>query len=132
MGSPDMTFTVTTGPWETLSADALVIPVWKTVEPAQKPDAKAKSGKKSTDSASAFQLPRALGALDKALQGMISATAAEEKFSGACGATLTFRKTPGDRLPARRVTLVGLGEVDKLTLGKLESAVIKAINPIWN
>lgn len=130
MGSPEMRFELTSAPWDTLSADALVIPVWKPAEAVG--ESKPASGKKNAkaDKALAFALPPALAGLNQALQGMMASAAVDEKFTGAHGSLLTFRKTPGDSLAARRVTLVGLGDPRKATLGKLESALGKAIGAV--
>lgn len=120
MGSAKTIFTFSTDGWVAAKADVLIIPVYKNPAGRDNSKTKAKNGKGLTLSGS-------LKELNRAMQGMIEAASREEKFDGSAGKSLAFRKSPKDSVNVRRVVLVGLGEREKATMERLESAVKKGL-----
>ncbi len=126
MGSARTAFKFSRGVWAEVQADVLMVPVFE-----EKSGSSAKKGgKKPDEDASKLPLTGDLKALDKAMQGMIQQAADEEKFSGAKKSLLSLRKTPADKVQARRVVLVGFGNKDKLSVETVEQAYIKAFGAI--
>ena len=112
MGSANIKLSLTSGDWVTTKADGLLIPVFEET---------GKDGKKK------LAMTPQLRALEKALQGELTRVAEEEKFKGSKGRTLLFRKSPGDKIKARRVVLVGMGDSDKLSVADLEKHLLRAL-----
>ena len=112
MGSANIKLSRTSGDWVTTKADGLLIPVFEET---------GKDGKKK------LAMTPQLRALEKALQGELTRVAEEEKFKGSKGRTLLFRKSPGDKIKARRVVLVGMGDSDKLSVADLEKHLLRAL-----
>lgn len=118
MGSAKTRFSISTDKATTIKADGLIIPVFK------------KSGKtdnKKADTALSILWPIAL---DKALQAEIEVIANEEKFDGSKGKLLTVRKSAANKLIARRLVLVGLGETEKALPRHWEANVQKAVSTV--
>lgn len=105
-----------------IATDGLVLPVFKS---AKKSDSKSKD--KAAQEKSSWTLPSELQALDKALGGLIAATAKEEKFDGSSGKQLVIRIRTSDPIKARRIILVGLGTPDKAGPADLEKSIPKAL-----
>lgn len=121
MGSAKTRFSFSSEKATSIKADGLIIPVFK--KPAPKADSKTKSPKEVDPSASIVWPVT----LDKALKDEIEAIAAEEKFDGSKGKTLTVRQSSANKLGARRLVIVGLGEVDKVLPRHWETNAHKAL-----
>lgn len=121
MGSAKTQFIFSSEKATSVKADGLIIPVFK--KPAPKTDSKSKD-KKDVDPKASIIWPVTL---DKALLSEIEAIAAEEKFDGSKGKTLTVRQSSGNKLTARRLVILGLGEADKLQPRHWETNALKAI-----
>jgi leucyl aminopeptidase len=111
MGSAKTAFEWTTGDWAGLTADALVVLTCQS----------KKEG---------FKLSGPWTDLDKAMKGALATAIAEDKFEGKKDQVVVLRQAPGQSLKARRVVLVGLGPVDKLSPDKVEKAVNKGVSPL--
>ncbi|MEB3286951.1 MAG: leucyl aminopeptidase family protein [Vampirovibrionales bacterium] len=124
-----LAFSYASGAYESVTADALIVGVFS--EKAAEDNGSAKSAEKNAEKKESekksYASTPALKALDKALSGAISTVAPEEKFEGASGQLLMFRKLPGAKVNARRVILLGLGEASKLNAKGLDKAIQKAI-----
>jgi len=92
--------------WAALDADVVIIPVVET-------------GK-------TFTLNAPLKKLDQNLQGVMDATVKDEAFTAKKGSVLIFRKTPADKVTARRIILLGLGKGDKIQREGLDDTFSKA------
>lgn len=122
MGSAKTQFIFSSEKTTSVKADGLIIPVFK--KPAPKTDSKGKD-KKDVDPKAAIVWSFAL---DKALLAEIETIAAEEKFDGSKGKVLTVRQSASNKLVARRVIIIGLGEADKLQSRHWETNALKAIS----
>ncbi len=123
MGSAKTAFSVSGENAASLSVDGLIVPVVK------KPGEKSADGKdKKRGASESIDWSETLKQLDKALQNQIRAVADEEKFDGGKGKTLTFRKGPQDKVAARRIILLGLGEARKLDARNWTANVAKAVS----
>lgn len=120
MGSAKTVFSISSDALTGIQADGLIVPV---IQKPGNPDAKS-ANKGASDR---IDWNDALGQLDKALQGQVKRVADEEKFDAGRGKTLVFRKGGADKVAARRVILLGLGEVRKLNARNWESTVLKAV-----
>lgn len=118
MGSAKSTFSLSTAAITTLVADGIIIPVFKKAASGSKKSAK-------TEAADSIFWPIKL---DKALQDEILAIAAEEKFDASKGKLLTVRKSTSNKLKARRLVLLGLGEADSLLPKHWEQNLQKAVS----
>jgi len=120
MGSAKTRFSISNEKATGIQADGLVIPVFKKAE--------AKTGgkkdDKKADPASLIVWPVSL---DKALRDEIEAIANEEKFDGSKGKLLTVRQSSANKLAARRLVVLGLGEADKLQPKHWETNAQKAV-----
>ncbi len=121
MGSAKTRFSFSSEKATSIKADGLIIPVFK--KPAPKTDSKAKSPKEA-DPRTSIVWPITL---DKALKDEIEAIALEEKFDGSKGKTLTVRQSSANKLGARRLVIVGLGEADKVLPRHWEANAHKAL-----
>ncbi|WP_303675153.1 leucyl aminopeptidase family protein [Vampirovibrio chlorellavorus] len=121
MGSAKTRFSFSSEKATSIKADGLIIPVFK--KPAPSADSKGKSPKE-VDPRTSIVWPIAL---DKALKDEIEAIAAEEKFDGSKGKTLTVRQSSANKLGARRLVVVGLGEADKVLPRHWEANAHKAL-----
>jgi leucyl aminopeptidase len=122
MGSAKTRFIISNERITGIKADGIIIPVFK------KPDPKTNNKTdKSASPAASIEWPLKL---DKALLDEIEAIAVEEKFDGSKGKTLTIRSSSGNKLGARRLIVLGLGERDKLQVKHWESNLQKAIGAI--
>jgi len=121
MGSAKTRFSISSERATGVKADGLVIPVFK--QPEDK-NAKTKGKKNESDSTASIIWPFAL---DKGLQSEILAIAAEEKFDGSRGKTLTVRQSSANKLGARRLVLLGLGDAEKLQPKHWEVNLLKAL-----
>jgi leucyl aminopeptidase len=121
MGSAKTRFSFSSEKATSIKADGLIIPVFK--KPAPKADSKAKSPKEVDPSASIVWPVT----LDKTLKDEIEAIALEEKFDGSKGKTLTVRQSSANKLGARRLVIVGLGEIDKVLPRHWEANAHKAL-----
>lgn len=118
MGSAKTRFNLTSGSPLGIAADGLVIPVFK------KPDTpNTTKNKKNGDPLASLIWPLKF---DKALQGEINALATEEKFDGSRGKLLTVRKSSANKLKARRLILLGMGEAEKVQPRHWEANLQKA------
>lgn len=125
MGSAKTRFSISSEKATSIKADGLIIPVFKKPEPKNSSSKTGKKDdKKAADSALSIVWPVTL---DKALQAEIEAIANEEKFDGAKGKLLTVRQSGSNKLSARRLVLLGLGEADKVQARHWESNVQKAV-----
>jgi leucyl aminopeptidase len=125
MGSAKTRFSISSEPAAAIQVDGLVIPVFK--KPEDK-NSKTKTGKKNeVDSFASIIWPFAL---DKAVLAEISAIAADEKFDGGKGKLLTVRQSVHNKLNARRLVLVGLGDASKLQPRHWENNVQKAVGSL--
>lgn len=122
MGSAKTQFIFSSEKATSVKADGLIIPVFK--KPASKTDSKGKD-KKDVDPKASIIWPFTL---DKALLSEIEAIAAEEKFDGSKGKVLTVRQSASNKLTARRVVILGLGEADKLQARHWEANALKAVS----
>lgn len=123
MGCPKITFSLSSEAVTRLDADGVIIPVFKKAG-----DASKAKGKTKTDATASIVWPIKL---DKALQDEILAIADEEKFDGAAGKLLTVRRSTANKLKARRLVVLGLGEVNKLQAKHWEQHLVKAINALF-
>lgn len=124
MGSAKTRFSISNEKATGVKADGLVIPVFKKAEAKTSGKAGAKTSDKKADPASLIIWPFAL---DKALRDEIEAIANEEKFDGSKGKLLTVRQSSGNKLAARRLIILGLGEPEKLRPKHWETNVQKAV-----
>lgn len=125
MGSAKTRFSFSSEKATSIKADGLIIPVFK--KPAPKTDSKAKAPKEAdarTSPKTSIVWPITL---DKALKDEIEAIATEEKFDGSKGKTLTVRQSSANKLGARRLVVVGLGEADKVLPRHWEANTHKAL-----
>ncbi|WP_373532615.1 M17 family metallopeptidase [Vampirovibrio sp.] len=122
MGSAKTRFVFSTEKATAIKADGVIIPVFK--KPAPKTDSKAKD-KKDVDPTTTIIWPITL---DKALKDEIEAIAVEEKFDGSKGKTLTIRQSSANKLGARRLVILGLGEADQLQARHWETNALKALS----
>jgi hypothetical protein len=106
MGSAKTQFSFSAEKATSVKADGLIIPVFK--KPA--PPSKTKTPKE-VDPKTSILWPVSL---DKALKDEIEALAVEEKFDGSKGKILSVRQSSANKLGARRLIVVGLGEAEKL------------------
>ncbi len=121
MGSAKTQFTLSAEQALSTQADVLIIPVFK------KPDnnnGKAKQSKKEANPTESILWPVKL---DKALHDEINAIAMEEKFDGGKGKLLTVRKSAANKLKAKRLIFLGLGEAEKIQPKHWEANIQKAI-----
>ena len=123
MGSAKTRFSISSEKATGIQADGLVIPVFK------KAEAKT-SGKKDTQKADPASLIVWPVSLDKALRDEIEAIANEEKFDGSKGKLLTVRQSSANKLAARRLIILGLGEADKLQPKHWEANAQKAVGAL--
>jgi leucyl aminopeptidase len=128
MGSAKTRFTLSNERITSIKADGLIIPVFK------KPDANNgnKTDKKSDKADKKINYPASILwpiKLDKALLDDIEAAAMDEKFDGGKGKLLSIRASSsnGNKLAARRVIILGLGEADKIQAKHWESNLQKAV-----
>lgn len=122
MGSAKTRFSISSERATSAQVDGLVIPVFKK---AEEKNSKAKTGKKNdVDAFACIIWPVDL---DKALLAEISAIAAEEKFDGSRGKLLTVRQSGNNKLGARRLVIVGLGDAAKLQPRHWELNLQKAL-----
>lgn len=121
MGSAKTRFSFSSEKATSIKADGLIIPVFKKSSP--KTDSKAKRPQEADPRAS-IVWPLTL---DKALKDEIEAIALEEKFDGSKGKTLTVRQSSANKLGARRLVVVGLGEADKVLPRHWEANAHKAL-----
>lgn len=124
MGSAKTQFSFSNDDITKLAVDGIIIPVFK------KADAKSSTSKKSDKANSAASIVWPVK-LDKALLDEIQAIADEEKFDGSKGKLLTVRKSTANKLKARRVIILGLGEVEKLQPKHWETNVQKAFGALF-
>jgi leucyl aminopeptidase len=122
MGSAKTRFIFSSDKATAIKADGVIIPVFK--KPAPPTDSKAKD-KKDVDPRTAIIWPISL---DKALKDEIEAIAVEEKFDGSKGKTLTIRQSSTNKLGARRLVILGLGEADKVQARHWETNSLKALS----
>lgn len=108
--NPETVFRFIDGAWHEASADALILPVY---------------GQKN-----GFTLEGPLKNLDQSMQGAITTAIKEDKFEGKKEQLLVLRKSVGDLVQARRVVLVGLGEIEKVSPDKVDKAIQKAMGSI--
>jgi leucyl aminopeptidase len=127
MGSAKTRFSISSERATGVKVDGLVIPVFK--KPEDK-NAKAKGNNKKNDSDPTANIIWPF-ALDKALQSEILAIAAEEKFDGSRGKVLTVRQSTGNKLGARRLVVLGLGDAAKLQPKHWEVNLIKALGSLF-
>lgn len=123
MGSAKTRFSISSEKATGVQADGLVIPVFK------KAEAKT-GGKKDTQKADPASLIVWPVSLDKALRDEIEAIANEEKFDGSKGKLLTVRQSSANKLAARRLIILGLGEADKLQPKHWEANAQKAVGAL--
>lgn len=122
MGSAKTRFTLSNERITSIKADGVIIPVFK------KPDSKTdKKTEKTTNYAASIIWPIKL---DRALLEEIEAIAADEKFDGGKGKTLSIRQSASNKLAARRLIILGLGEADKVLARHWESNLQKAFGAI--
>lgn len=124
MGSAKTQFSFSNDDIIKLTADGIIIPVFK------KADAKSSTSKKSDKSNSAASIVWPVK-LDKALLDEIQSIADEEKFDGSKGKLLTVRKSSSNKLKARRLVIVGLGEAEKLQPKHWEANLQKALGALF-
>ncbi len=121
MGSAKTRFSFSSEKATSIKADGLIIPVFK--KPVPQADSKVKRPQEADPRAS-IVWPITL---DKALKDEIEAIALEEKFDGSKGKTLTVRQSSANKLGARRLVVVGLGEADKVLPRHWEANAHKAL-----
>ena len=126
MGSAKTRFNLSNEHATSVKADGLIIPVFK--KPEDK-NTKAKSANKKNDADPTANIIWPLN-FDKALQAEITALAIDEKFDGSRGKLLTVRATSGNKLGARRLVLLGLGEASKFQPRHWEINLQKAIGTL--
>ena len=100
--------TVKTGRIETEAADALLLPQWE--------------GNRKLDQHSA--------AVDTKMKGRLAGLIETGEFSGRHGQVSIIHVAPGERLPAKRVVLVGLGKRPQCSLEKIRRAAGTAAKAI--
>lgn len=123
MGSPKTIFSLSADSIVKLAADGIIIPVFK------KKNASKNNSKSKQDAAlDTIQWPIKL---DKALLDEINALAAEEKFDASKGKLLTIRKSAENRLKARRLVVLGLGEAEQFLAKHWEQNLQKAISALF-
>jgi leucyl aminopeptidase len=105
MGSPKTHFSISTEQPAKLAVDGLIIPVFKKTEPKDAGKNQGKSAQKDPVASILWPIQ-----LDKALMAEIKAVAADEKFDGSRGKILTIRPSTANKLKARRLIILGLGE----------------------
>lgn len=125
MGSAKTRFSLSNESATSTKVDGLVIPVFK--KPEDKNN-KAKGKKTEVDPVASIVWPFTL---DKALQNEILTIAAEEKFDGSRGKLLTVRQSSGNKLSARRLVVLGLGDAAKLQPKHWEVNLIKALGSLF-
>lgn len=125
MGSAKTQFSLSSTRATDIAADGLIIPVFK--KPEAKGADKNKDKKKDANAAVSILWPITL---DKTLQDYVNTVANDEKFDGGRGKVLSIRANASNKLKARRLILLGLGEADKLQPRHWESNLIKAIGSL--
>src|SRR5262249_45248803 len=121
MGSAKTRFTLSNERFASIKADSVILPVFKkTDHTASKTD---KKSEKNTNYAASILWPIKL---DKALLDEINALAMDEKFDGGKGKLLTVRANSSNKLGARRLIILGLGDAEKLQAKHWEGNLQKA------
>lgn len=124
MGSAKTQFSFSSEKATSVKTDGLIIPVFK--KPASNTGSQSKA-KKDVDPKASIVWPVAL---DKALRDEIEAIAVEEKFDGSKGKTLTIRQSSVNKLGAKRLIVLGLGEAEKVEARHWETNTSKAISAL--
>jgi leucyl aminopeptidase len=122
MGSAKTHFNLTNERITGIKADGVIIPVFKKTD-ANNGNKSDKKADKNTNYPASIVWPLKL---DKALLDEINTLAMDEKFDGGKGKLLTIRTSNGNKLAARRLIILGLGEADKLQAKYWESNLRKA------
>jgi leucyl aminopeptidase len=120
MGSAKAVFSLSADSIVKLAADGIVIPVFKK-------NGNTKNSKKDNPFDAIIWPVK----LDKALEEEIKIIAAEEKFDAGKGKLLTVRKSSVNRLKARRLVLLGLGEAEKFLAKHWEQNLQKALGALF-
>lgn len=100
--------------------DVLIIPAY--TAPTPKSRSKTKTEKKASLLAN-----DTLSTLDKHVKGRFKKLVKEEGFIGAKGSSITIQVIEQDKLPIRRIVLLGLGEQKKVTLTTYQKNIEKAV-----
>lgn len=124
MGSAKTQFSFSSEKATSVKTDGLIIPVFKKAASNTGSQSKAK---KDVDPKASIVWPITL---DKALRDEIEAIAVEEKFDGSKGKTLTVRQSSANKLGAKRLIVLGLGEAEKVEARYWETIASKAISAL--
>lgn len=116
MPSADIKCSFSTEAVTSRRCDVLIIPTYTAPTPKSR-------GKNPSDKKQTLQTNPALTTLDKHTSGRFKKLVKDENFVGAKGSSLNIQVVDHDKLPIRRIVLLGLGEQKKVTLAKFQSAV---------
>lgn len=111
------------GNLSTIKTDVLIIPFLQQAEPSSA--AKTKAGtkaKKQGDQTLGLKWAAVHKAVDKAMNGHLRETLEAEKFKADAGKKRIFKVRSSDKLQARWVVVVGLGDPEKLDMKKATHA----------
>jgi leucyl aminopeptidase len=126
MGSADIKFSFSTELVVERRADIILVPVTTAPSSRRRGRPTKKEAAKPEAKKAGLVMTPVLSQLDEAMGGALRKIARDEQFTGAKGKLLSLRVGDNDKVAARKIILVGMGDPAKVSLRTVQTTFTRA------